>query len=323
MLRSVLNGLAIVVFLAGALVLVAGSAVAAGPVKVGFAKADVTPDVKGKAPVFIAGYGQNRRAKGVHDPLFVRAIVLDDGQKKIALAVVDVVGLQYPTVQEMRKRLKGFDYVLVASTHNHEGPDVVGIWGPTPFQSGVNAQYMESVIAKTVETIQAADAAKTESTAAYGTAQDDKLLRDSREPYVKDGVIRVVRFDDAKTKKPNALLVNWTCHPEALGSDNHEITADFPYYTVRDLEAKYNCPVIYFSGAVGGLMARRAISTKRPMARRCKTARLNTARSTAPTSPSWQCKPSKPPSRLRSHRFAWRPSRSPCRSKTSSIAPRK
>jgi hypothetical protein len=234
-------------------------ALAAEKVTVGYGQADVTPDVKGKTPVFIAGYGQNRRATGVHDPLYARAIVISDGTKKVAIAAVDVVGLQYPTVQEIRKRLEGFDYVLVSSTHNHEGPDVVGIWGPTPFKSGVDPIYMESVVAKTVEAIQAADNAQAPVTASYGIAADEKLMRDSREPYVKDDVLRVVRFDNVQKggadKKPHCLLVNWTCHPEALASRNTEITADFPYYTIRDLEKKYGCPVLYISGAVGGLMA--------------------------------------------------------------------
>lgn len=229
-------------------------ATGADNVTAGYGQADVTPDVNGKTPVFIAGYGQNRRATGVHDPLYARAIVVSDGNKKVALAAVDVVGLQYPTVQEIRKRLDGFDYVLVASTHNHEGPDTVGIWGPTPFKSGVDPEYMESLVAKTVGAIQAADQARVPVTASYGTAADGRLLRDSREPYVKDDVLRVVRFDGAD-KKPRCLLVNWTCHPEALASRNKEITADFPSYTIRDLENQYGCPVLYISGAVGGLMA--------------------------------------------------------------------
>ena len=116
------------------------TSVSAAEVTAGYGQADVTPDVHGKTPVWIAGYGQNRRATGVHDPLYARAIVISDGKKKVALAAVDVVGLQYPTVQEIRKRLEGFDYVLVASTHNHEGPDTVGIWGPTPFKSGVDPE---------------------------------------------------------------------------------------------------------------------------------------------------------------------------------------
>lgn len=234
--------------------IVPASALAADKATVGYASADITPRL-GSKPVFIAGYGQNRKATKIHDPLFARALVISDGTKRVALAAVDVVGLQYPAVQEIRKRLQGFDYVMVASTHNHEGPDTVGLWGPSPFKSGIDDAYLEYLISQTVKAITDADAARGPMLASYGTAEDEKLLRDSRQPQVKDGVLRIVRFDDAKSQDAKCLLVNWTCHPEALASRNTEITADFPYYTIRDLEEKYGCPVIYFSGAVGGLMA--------------------------------------------------------------------
>ncbi len=226
---------------------------AADTLKVGFASADVTPDTKGAAPVWIAGYGQNRRATGVHDPLFARAVVFNDGVKKIALVVVDVVGIQYPTTQEIRRQLDGFDYVLVASTHNHEGPDVLGLWGPSPFKSGVDPAYLQLVVDRTVAAVRKADAAAQPATGAYGTADDETLLRDSRQPHVPDGVIRTVKILSAEGK-PAGLIVQWSCHPEALGSDNTLLTADFPWQTVKRLEEKYHCPVVYFSGAVGGLM---------------------------------------------------------------------
>jgi len=248
MFRSLAAGLVLLLFVEVAAV------GAAETLSAGFGSTDITPDVKGKTPVYIAGYGQNRKATGVHDPLYARAIVLSDGKQKIAIAAADVVGLQYPVVEKIRKKLEGFDYVLVAATHNHEGPDTMGIWGPTPFKSGIDPKYLDHVIDQVAAAIKKADANLAPVSASYGTAADEKLLRDSREPYVKDDIIRVVRFD-GKDKKPHCLLVNWTCHPEALASENTEITADFPYYTIRDLEKKYGCPVLYMSGAVGGLMA--------------------------------------------------------------------
>ena len=124
--------------------------------RVGIARADITPNVKGKAPVWIAGYGQNRRATGVHDPLYATALVLGDGQRQMALVSVDLVGLQYPDVQRIRKKLVGFDYVLVSSTHNHEGPDVIGIWGRSPVQSGVDPDYVDSVVDKACQSVRQA-----------------------------------------------------------------------------------------------------------------------------------------------------------------------
>ena len=49
--------------------------------------------------------------------------------------------------------------------------------------------------------------------------------------------------------------MQWNCHPESLGSKNTLLTADFPWATVAALEKKIRCPVVYLSGAVGGLMA--------------------------------------------------------------------
>ena len=63
------------------------------------ATAEITPEIAGDKPVYIAGYGMGRKATGVHDPLMARAVVLASGEQRIALASVDLVGLQYPEVQ--------------------------------------------------------------------------------------------------------------------------------------------------------------------------------------------------------------------------------
>jgi len=96
--------------------------------EVGFAEADITPTVRADAPVWLAGYYPGRAAPGVHDPLFARSIVLRCGTEKLAWVSVDLIGLQLRDVQRLRARLNDFRYVLVASTHNHEGPDVIGVW---------------------------------------------------------------------------------------------------------------------------------------------------------------------------------------------------
>src|SRR3954447_21717263 len=103
-------------------VLVTPSLAAAGPLTVGFGEADLTPDLS-KGPVYLAGFGQNRKASKVHDPITARAVVLADGDRKIALVSADVVGLFLPSVERVREKLPGFAYVLVSATHNHEGPD--------------------------------------------------------------------------------------------------------------------------------------------------------------------------------------------------------
>src|SRR4051794_31811156 len=89
------------------------SAAASPPsMEAGFSAVDITPQI-GKKPVFMAGYGMNRRATGVHDPLFARTVVLASGDQRIAICSVDLVGLQYPAVKAIRARLPQYKYVLV------------------------------------------------------------------------------------------------------------------------------------------------------------------------------------------------------------------
>ncbi len=238
---------------------------AAEPLRVAFGEADITPEVgPGKRPVWIAGYGHGRAATGVHDPLMARAVVLDDGRRKLALVSVDLIGLQYPNVLRIRQRLKDISYVMVSSTHNHEGPDVIGISGRNPLVTGVDPAYLRLVEDRVVKMVEDATGQLAPAEAGYGTAEDEKLLGDSRLPKVYDGVLRVLTFrraaDPASRRAGGVspligVLVQWNCHPEAMGSKNKLLTADFPAATVEWLSKKHRVPIAYFSGTVGGLMA--------------------------------------------------------------------
>ncbi len=220
--------------------------------QVGFGAIDVTPDPV-KSTVYLAGFGKNRKATKVNDPLMARAVVFADGKKKIAIVSVDLVGLFNDVAQRVRKQLPGFEYLLVTSTHNHEGPDTMGLWGPNPWTSGIDADYLKRVEAGLVKAIQDADKNKAPATAFIGTANGPELLHDGREPYVKHDELVVLRFEDAN-KKAAGLVVQWNNHPETLSSKNTEISADYVGYTVDYLKKKYACPVVYLTGTVGGLM---------------------------------------------------------------------
>jgi hypothetical protein len=245
-----------VILAAGALCRAAES-----PLEVGFGEADITPKVGGDKPVYMAGFGHNRVATKVHDPLMARAVVLKHDGKKVALVSVDLVGFFRDSVEKVRAALPGYEYVLVSSTHNHEGPDTLGLWGPTPFQSGVDKDYVKSVEEKIVKAVKAAEGAAKPASAVLGTAAAPDLLHDAREPYVKHDELVAVQFLD-KEKKPAGILVQWNCHPETLASKNTEISADFVGTTVKHLADKHKCPVVYLTGTVGGLMTSMHVEVK-------------------------------------------------------------
>ncbi len=221
--------------------------------EVGIAETDITPKV-GDKPVYMAGFGHNRLAKGVHDPLKARAIVFKQRDKRIALASVDLVGFFHTNVEQVRKSLDGFTYVLVSSTHSHEGPDTLGLWGKTPLTSGIDPDYIKHVEKQIVNAIKEADKAAMPVTCRFGTAKAPELLHDGREPYIKHDELVALEFRDPADKRTAGILVQWNCHPETLSDKNTQLSADFVGATVRYLQEKYHCPVIYFTGTVGGLM---------------------------------------------------------------------
>jgi hypothetical protein len=221
--------------------------------EVGLASVDITPKVGPKEkPVWVAGFGKGRKATGVADPLFARAVVLSDGKRKVALVSVDLVGLFLTATDRVRAALPGFDHVVVSSTHNHEGPDTMGLWGETALQSGIDPDYLASVEKRIVEAVKSADKNRQPVSAALGTVNAPELLHDSRQPLVLHDELVALKFTAGG--KAAGLVVQWNCHPETLGGGNTRLSADYVGYTVKHLEKKHGCPVVYLTGTVGGLM---------------------------------------------------------------------
>jgi hypothetical protein len=204
--------------------------------------------------MYMAGFGQNRKATKVHDPLMARAVILKADKTKIAIVSIDVVGFGYPNVLRIRKLLPDFTYVLVTSTHNHEGPDTIGLWGKDISHSGVDPDCIAHIESQIVKAVQDAAAAAKPVTAVIGAAKDPELLHDGREPYIKHDELVALKFHEKDTNKTVGIIVQWNCHPETLDSKNTELSADFVGYTVSYLSEKHSCPVVYLTGAVGGLM---------------------------------------------------------------------
>lgn len=151
-----------------------------GTLRAGAAAVDVTPD----GPVWMGGYGFWRRSEGVHDPLYARALVLDQGGFRLALVAMDVVGLQRGDVLKLHERIarEGFDprHVVLTSTHNHSGPDTVGLWGLPPFHSGQSDRYMARLGAGILDALRAARDALRPAEIAVQGIQCKRIFANSR-----------------------------------------------------------------------------------------------------------------------------------------------
>lgn len=215
-------------------------------------------------------------AEGVTDDLYARALVLRQGEVKIGLVVLDVVGLLHHDVEKIRARVAdlGFDLVIVQATHNHSGPDTIGLWGPIythalplavvermfgidPMRGvdGRNSAFMERLLDQAAHALQEADRdAKKAALFLGGTQAPDlegrPVVEDFRTPEVLDGRIRVLQARDV-LGRPIATLANFAVHPEILGSGLDRMSADLSGIIARTLTAGGGGVGLHANGAIG------------------------------------------------------------------------
>lgn len=268
-----------------------------GEIRVGFSAKSITPevidrwnDVNGDAKfveadgdtyedingngrfdaVWIAGFSNKRAANGVHDELWARTIVIDDGSTRLSLTSIDAIGFMGDDVVDARKRISsdaGITYALISSTHTHEAPDLLGLWGNSYLKSGIDPDYMDHVkdqIARSVE-----EAAEKLEPAFFKLAINENdalpLVNDTRKPLVFDEAIRLIQFLSKKDSTTLGTLISWGNHPETLWSENLLLSSDFPHFLREGVEKGiyHNDSLayeglggvtVYFTAALGGLM---------------------------------------------------------------------
>ncbi|WP_111308047.1 hypothetical protein [Confluentibacter sediminis] len=227
----------------------------------------------GKFDAFwIAGMSNAKPAQGVHDDVWARAMVVDDGKSRIAMVSIDAIGFLNGNVIDIRSQIPKelhIDYVLIASTHTHESNDLVGIWGKDMLHSGVNTDMLDYVKKQTIAAIIEASKKTKPARLVFAedlSGKDSLLIKDTRKPIVKATGVHVMQVLDIETNKTLGTLINWSNHPETLWSQNLLISSDFPHY-IREavengvysdgklMQEGLGGVAIYFTGVIGGLMA--------------------------------------------------------------------
>jgi hypothetical protein len=221
--------------------------------------------------IYLAGFGNNRIATAKHDDLWARALVLDSGSTRLAIVSVDLIGYyshtRYYGADEVRKLLDptlGIRDVLITSTHNHEGPDTIGLWGANQASDGKFPRYLRFVDREIARAItQAAQSLATvrmrlgrTSPQLSPTLTGMQTRTGGRPPWFFDEELRVMQFvgtEGALREGIIATLINWNTHPESMEEDNTILTSDFPGAVRESIEKKYGGVAIYVSGDLGAV----------------------------------------------------------------------
>lgn len=118
--------------------------------RAGAAQVDITPTV---FPVVNSGGFLERMADRAYDRLMSRALILDDGQTRIAVVVVDNLMMTRELLDEVKRQASQAtgiptERMLISATHTHSAPSVMGALG-----SRADAAYTQFLPGQIVKSI--------------------------------------------------------------------------------------------------------------------------------------------------------------------------
>lgn len=220
----------------------------------GFAAVNITPPLGTEMVGYI---GLDRRAAGIADELYARAMVLDDGATRLAVVSCDVLGLERETVRAIRQLIveaTGIPptAVLVSCTHNHTGPLALDLYAPK------DLSYVDQLIKKVAGAVRLAKDGLAPVRVGTGFGTEPSVCH-NRRLILKDGRAHpptlVSQLEDvAAIEGPTdptvgvlafaadggplrGVIVNYACHVDVVTGDR--ISADYPGVIVEVLQSVY------------------------------------------------------------------------------------
>lgn len=246
------------------------------------AASDLDPDNPG---IFISTWDQGRidvgngdsDASWVHDDIRATAVALErDGQRLVLVTSNTYMHLKADVDEIVRQSQAALpaDWanadILVASTHNHHGPETA--FGPNGEWYQMAAEQITAAVVEAVETLEPASAS-------IATGEHDYGSVDQRDPRIYDNRLNVIALDSAETDESIAVIIQWNSHPEVTlgweppaeaaglaeacaikGWEGGDCSAEDKYFTgdfvgvlETRLKASRGGEVAFFNGALGVL----------------------------------------------------------------------
>jgi neutral ceramidase len=257
-------------------ILLALTSASAADLRMGRAAIDITPP----PGMPMGGNFRVRLNTGTHDPLYAKAIVLEQGGVEAAIVACDVVNMPRIFIDGARRIIADTthvppDNVMISATHSHTGPEMLDIFldlmeGP-PAQTAKN--YRAALAGKIAQAVKEAEANLQPTEVWAGIGHEDSLPF-NRRFLMKDGTIgwnpgkmnpNIVRpagpvdpdvsmvYFQGAPSKPLATFVNYAMHLDTTGGLAY--SADYAY-TLGKLLAAAKDPdmlTIFAIGAAGDI----------------------------------------------------------------------
>lgn len=235
--------------------------------RISFFNQEITPETGSE----IAGYAPHETSLGIHDPLYVNGLLLDDGSNKALLLGFDLLGLDAAFIADIRRRCApklGLQehQVILTCTHTHSGPQTRSLTSIDP-----DLEYIAKLTGVTVGALECLSDPVEVKTYYYSVNCDANINRRIISPdatckflpHFKD----MMPFADGPCDKelgmlfffdmngmPVYTLVNYAAHPlcsHAPGTASLLFSADYPGTVRRIIKANTGSECMFVSGACG------------------------------------------------------------------------
>ena len=211
-------------------------------IQVGASIIDITPP----NGIAMAGFAARTEvAKGDHDALTVRALVVDD----TAIVTVDVIGIDANLSARARARASLPDQAItITATHTHGGPVSM------PGRLSAKADHafilcLEDAVVKAVD-LAIVNQKPARLLGGIGVEPGFATNRRRLDGPVDTG-IPILRFESVEGSTIG-ILVSYACHPVVLGADNLSWTGDYPHFVRKKLETTFPGAIAIFATGCAG-----------------------------------------------------------------------
>ncbi len=225
--------------------------------RVGTAVRDVTPPLHTRLQGHEARKGVSEK---VHDPLFLKAMSLGDGKRRVFVVTSDLVEFRAELIDTVKKEVRrelGIEpeQVMITAAHVHTGPFV---FADTPEEKvHLLPDYINGLRRKIIEVLREAVEREEPVTLHWGCSDVDIGVVNRRlmtpygiemRPNPAGPVDREVLVLGARNREGQlrAILFNYACHPTTIATDIYQISADFPGAAQRELQKRFPGAVALF-----------------------------------------------------------------------------
>lgn len=219
---------------------------------VGYARVNLVP-VQHTA---LAGHGERRNLvfTGVHDSVYVNAMVISNGQMRVALVSADLL-IMPPAVNALLEKelpATGFtlDNTYLSATHTHNS---IGNWADRA-TSILYGEYSDSIVHFIARSITTAVAQASQQLVPARIKTGQFSVAAVRHRIVDEGggldsLVHIIEIDRADSIK--LLLASYTAHATCIRREDVVVSRDYPGVLTDALEQRGYNFAMFMAGAVG------------------------------------------------------------------------